>query len=192
MSGSGESIAAPRIPAEPGIWVLVGGDLLVFSLFFLSFATYRRDAVELYASAQAQVGHGIGIANTLLLLTGSWFVYRGVEYARRDGPHAGANLLLMGALTGVAFLLNKAVEWSTLFAQGASAYENDYFMFFFMFTGIHAFHVLLGTGVLLAFQARMREGAARSPSMWVIEAGGIFWHLVDLLWLVLFALLYLA
>jgi nitric oxide reductase NorE protein len=181
-----------RIPGEPGVWVLITGDLLIFSIFFLTFAVYRRGDVGAYAAAQADLGDTFGLVNTLLLLTGSLFVFRGVTCARDRGARAGAAWMLVGASTGVAFLLSKALEWSHLFLRGASLYTSEFFMFFFMFTGIHAFHVLLGTGVLLHLYSRMRGAPTRAPSLRITEAGGVFWHLVDVLWIVLFALLYLA
>ena len=181
-----------RIPGEPGVWVLITGDLLIFSIFFVTFAFYRRGGADAYAASQVALGHAFGLVNTLLLLTGSLFVFRSVTCARDRGTRDAATWMLLGASTGVAFLLSKALEWSHLFMQGISLYTSEFFMFFFMFTGIHAFHVLLGTGVLLHLYSRMRGAPTRAPSLRITEAGGVFWHLVDVLWIVLFALLYLA
>jgi len=183
--------AGRRVPGEPGVWVLIAGDLLIFSIFFVTFAYYRRAAPELYAASQAALGRSFGIVNTLLLLTGSLFVFRGVHLARSVGAQPAGRWILFGALTGVSFLLNKVLEWGHLFSRGISVYTSEYFMFFFMFTGIHAFHVLLGTGVLFHFHLRMNE-PRRAPSLQLTEAGALFWHLIDVLWIVLFALLYLA
>jgi len=188
---AGAARVGRRVPGEPGVWVLIAGDLLIFSIFFVTFAYYRRSAPELYAASQAVLGRSFGIVNTLLLLTGSLFVFRGVHLARSVGAQPAARWILFGALTGVSFLLNKVLEWGHLFSRGISVYTSEYFMFFFMFTGIHALHVLLGTGVLFHFHLRMKE-PRRAPSVQLTEAGALFWHLVDVLWIVLFALLYLA
>jgi len=181
-----------RIPGEPGIWVLITGDLLIFSIFFLTFAVYHREGAAAYAASQAGLKDMFGLVNTVLLLTGSLFVFRGVTCARDRASRAGAAWLLLGASTGVGFLLSKALEWSHLFLRGISLYTSEFFMFYFMFTGIHAFHVLLGTGVLLHLYSRLRGAPTLAPSLRITEAGGVFWHLVDVLWIVLFALLYLA
>ena len=181
-----------HIPGEPGVWVLISGDLLLFSIFFVTFAFYRRGSPDVYAASQVALADTFGLVNTLLLLTGSLFVFRSVTDARDRGARAAAPAMLLGASTGVAFLLSKMLEWSHLFLQGVSLYTSEFFMFYFMFTGIHAFHVLLGTGVLLHLYSRMRGVPTRAPSLRITEAGGVFWHLVDVLWIVLFALLYLA
>src|SRR5262245_46152363 len=90
-----------RVPGEPGVWVLIGGDLLIFSIFFATFGYYHRAAPDAYAASQAVLARSFGIVNTLLLLTGSLFVFRGVSLARTVGARPGARWLLLGALTGV-------------------------------------------------------------------------------------------
>jgi nitric oxide reductase NorE protein len=181
-----------RIPAEPGVWILIGGDLVVFSLFFATYAHAHRSAPAAFAASQALLGRAGGLANTLMLLTGSLCVAVAIQRLRERGPQAAAPLMALGALSGVAFLANKAFEWTHLFASGVSAYDDAFFMYFFMLGGIHALHVVLGIGVLAFLAARLRSGASDAGFLAFAEAGGVFWHLVDVLWLVLFALFYLA
>jgi nitric oxide reductase NorE protein len=185
-------LRAASVPAEPGVWIVIGGDLLLFSLFFVTFAHYRRADPDGYAASQALLGVGTGLLGTLLLLAGSFCVVLGIEHLRREGPRAGARLFGLAALSGSAFLVNKALEWSALFADGVSVYTSEFFMFYFMFTGIHGFHVLLGILVLAHLHTRMRGGEASPDFLILAEAGGVFWHLVDVLWVALFAILYLA
>ena len=181
-----------RIPGEPGVWILIGGDLVLFSLFFVVFANARREAPAAFEASRALLDLSGGLTNTLLLLTGSLFVALAIQRLRERGAQAAAPLVGLGALTGAAFLLIKAHEWAGLFARGASAYDAGFFMFFFMLCGIHALHVALGSTVLVVLYARLRAGRVDSSFQALAESGGVFWHLVDVLWIVLFALFYLA
>lgn len=173
--------------------MFVAGDLLVFTLFFGTYLHYLGLQRAEFLSAQADLSPLIGLANTLLMLTSSWCVASAIR-SLREGNDARARLLVLGALLcGALFLLDKGIEWATLIASGHTLLSGNFFMLFFMFTGIHAMHVLIGIGVLLYLLARLRPSADRSQvSFPVAESCATFWHLVDLLWIVLFALFYLT
>jgi len=183
--------ANTRIPGGGDIWVLIGGDFIVFTLIFTTYTYYwQLDPAVFYKSSTLLVTD-IGFANTLLLLTGSWLVATAMRYFRSGQLERAGLFMGLASLTGVVFLANKAVEWTHLFAAGNSVNSNDYFMFFFMLTGIHGLHVVIGTGVLIYFYSRLSNSTAVTPSHQALEGGALFWHLVDILWIVLFALLYL-
>jgi nitric oxide reductase NorE protein len=108
------------------------------------------------------------------------------------GAHRSALRLFGAALAcGLGFVVVKAVEWSHLFGEGKTVGSGEFYSYYFMFTGIHLAHVLIGCAVLsrLIVMTRQPELTRRAPML--CEAGGIFWHMVDLLWVVLFALFYL-
>jgi nitric oxide reductase NorE protein len=181
------------MPGETGIWIVVSGDLLLFSLFFIVFLAYRAQSRPLFVSSQHWLDQGIGALNTLLLLTSSLFVALAVKTARSDtGSRRSVPLYtaIAGAL-GIGFVIVKAFEWSARFSAGQTIATNDFFMFYFMYTGIHLVHVLVGLLALTVMFFISRRRTVDTGSLWLLEAGGIFWHLVDLLWIVLFALFYL-
>jgi nitric oxide reductase NorE protein len=184
---------AAHLPGEPGVWVLIGGDLLIFSLFFLSFMAYRNASPTIYSSAQSQLNLKLGVLNTILLLTSSWFVATAVQAARRTSPHRAAIFFTLAFLCGLCFVGIKGIEYHERLAAGASIAGNEFFMFYFMLTGVHLLHVLIGLGVLLWLR---QKTSGRAPltaqKMVLIESGATFWHLVDVLWIILFALLYLV
>lgn len=184
-------VAGTHVPGEIGIWCFVAGDLAVFSVFFVLIALGNREQAELFAHSRAELELWIGLANTVLLLTGSWFVARGVERCRRahDPRHAGD--FSLGILCGVVFVANKAFEWGGKIAAGITPATNDFFMYFFVFTGIHLVHVLIGIGVLFLVRHTSRRTTLETRHIRTLETGATFWHLVDLLWVFLFALLYL-
>lgn len=182
----------PReVPGEIGIWMLIGGDLLVFTLFFVLIVTGNIAQPQVFADARSSLDIGLGVVNTLLLLTGSYCVAIGVEYARRGRDLPAQRLFALAILSGLGFIANKIVEWSHKIGAGITPETNDFYMLFFVFTGIHLIHVVLGT-IFLAVMLRACRRQPAGPSRdLMIEIGGLFWHLVDLLWIILFALLYL-
>jgi nitric oxide reductase NorE protein len=182
-----------RMPGETGIWVLVGGDLLLFSVFFIVLLAYRADDTTLFVSSQRSLDQFIGALNTLLLLTSSLFVALAVKAARSGTASARSapRLIAAAAVFGFGFVIVKAFEWSARFAAGQTVSTNDFFMFYFMYTGIHLLHVLLGLIVLTMLFFVARRPSLDAGAVRFLEAGGIFWHLVDLLWIILFALFYL-
>lgn len=181
-----------QTPGEPGIWFFVGGDLIVFSVFFVLIVLQKKFDPQMFALSQATLDLRIGVWNTLLLLTGSWFVATGVErYRMASVPREGSWFFLLAILCGLGFVVNKAVEWSGKVGAGITPETNDFYMLFFVFTGIHLLHVLVGLVVLFCVFKASRQTAIDHRGTRVMESGGIFWHLVDLLWVVLFALFYL-
>lgn len=180
-----------RIPGEAGIWVFVAGDLIVFAVFFVLIALGQRQSTELFVQSRAQLDLWIGVLNTLLLLSASWFVATGIERHRHGERNACARHLTLAMLCGAGFVANKAMEWSGKLQHGITPATNDFFMYFFVFTGIHLLHVLVGIAVLAVLRGVSRKPEAGPHDLRTLESGATFWHLVDLLWIVLFALLYL-
>ncbi len=191
-AGASSDKRAGVIPGGADIWVLLGGDFLVFSLFFATYAWYWQNDPEVFARSQDQVNTLIGFANTLLLLTGSWLVASGMRQVRSQQPRRAALLMGLAGVTGILFLTNKAIEWGHLFSQGLALDTNTYFIMFFMLTGIHGLHVIIGTGLLLYACLRLGNPAAPALSEHALECSALFWHLVDVLWIMLFALVYLV
>jgi nitric oxide reductase NorE protein len=185
--------SSPRLPGEPGVWVLIGGDMLVFSAFFLTFLFYRGDAPAAYAHSAATLNLLFGTLNTLLLLTSSWYVANAVEAARREQSTRAARLLAFGMLCGAGFVVVKFFEYRDKILAGHGLVGDDFFMFYYMFTGIHLVHVLIGLAVLAWLRGRTRQRTVATPQdIVILECGASFWHLVDILWIVLFALFYLV
>jgi nitric oxide reductase NorE protein len=181
---------AKMLPGEAGVWILVLGDMIVFGLFFVTYLAYRAREVDLFDRSQALLNVQFGVINTLLLLTSSWLVVLAVE-AVRDGHTRRSRALLRGAfLCGVCFCAIKVVEYVDKYHEGISLVTNDFFMYYFMYTGIHLVHVAIGLGVLLFLIHRTHTAAPQDAR--IFESGAIFWHMVDLLWIMLFPLLYLV
>lgn len=180
-----------HIPGEAGIWIFVAGDLVVFTLFFVLIALGHVANPDLFATSRSQLNLWAGVANTLLLLTCSWFVAIGVERCRSKACRSATPMFVLALLCALGFIANKIWEWHEKLDAGITPATNDFFMYFYVFTGIHLFHVVLGVGVLLFLTSASRRPSLAASDLRSIESGATFWHLVDLLWVALFALFYL-
>lgn len=190
--GAGASKGAPaRLPGELGIWFFVAGDLAVFTLFFVLIALGNTEQAQIFAQSRARLDMWVGVANTALLLTGSWFVATGVERCRHHHTPHTHRYFLLAILCGALFVANKSFEWGNKIHAGITPATNDFYMYFFVFTGIHLLHVLLGIAVLLFMRHVSQRPLLERRQIRTLESGATFWHLVDLLWIFLFALLYL-
>jgi nitric oxide reductase NorE protein len=183
---------ARRVPGEEGIWVFVLGDMTVFALFFATFMYSRGKNHAVFARDHAELQIPLGTVNTVLLLTSSLLVALAVQRVL-GGRRAGVSRLIAAALCcGAGFVAVKAVEWTQLFIARKGVNSGEFFSYYFMFTGIHLMHVLIGLAVLSRLIVVSRRTEFTDKHARLCETGGIFWHMVDLLWVVLFALFYLV
>lgn len=179
-----------HVPGEAELWILILGDLAVFTVFFGVLGWQHRTDPASYADGQAGLATGLGLLNTVLLLTGSAFVASALGAARRGRWAAARQGYRAGIVCGLGFVAVKAVEYAGHAGETVDAFLSSYFVF----TGIHLLHVLVGLVCLSVAARRCRDAAAweEPVSERLLEGLGVYWHLVDLLWIVLFVLLYLA
>ncbi len=185
-----------RVPGESGIWIFVLLDMLIFAEMFGIFAWYRAENRELFESSQQAVNPAYGLVYTMLLLTSSWCVVMAVSAVRKQLFETASRFVLWGFVMGAAFVVIKFVEYGQKLHDGITPVTNDFFMFYFVMTFVHLLHASVGLGVLLYMRKQVHalqhsvSGTRRNP-MRMIEASAVYWHMVDLLWVVLFALFYL-
>lgn len=188
MTDTAVATPKPYLPSDSNMWVFVIGDLVIFSVYFVVFMVYRAAQPELFLASQHHLSINFGVANTLVLLASSWFIARSV-LATRDGRYRDAmTLTLWGGACGVVFMAIKAFEWADKIGRGLTFPSNDFFMFYYMLTGVHLFHVALGLIFLGVSYFELRNPKLRRVTM--VETGAMYWHLVDLLWIVIFTLVY--
>lgn len=181
-----------RIPGEAGTWVFLFGDMLVFGAFFVTFLVERAKSPDAFDVARTTLHLGVGVLNTLVLLTSSLFVVIALG-AMRTGAHAHATGAVVAALgCGVVFMGLKVFEYVSLGAVGHGPGANPFYLYYFILTGLHLFHVCLGLGALTFVLTQTRRSELSPGRTALVESAACFWHLVDLLWIFLFALLYLV
>lgn len=178
-----------HLPGDGHMWFMVLGDLIIFGLYFIIYMAFRAANPEVFLAAQQHLNVTIGVVNTIVLITSSWFVAQSVLAVRAGDRAKAIKLTYGGAALGVLFLVIKIYEWSSEITRGYTN-SNEFFSFYYVLTGVHLFHVLLGLIVLGIVVRELRNPRRSRPSM--VEQGATYWHMVDLLWVVIFALLYVV
>lgn len=177
-------------PSRPhGIWTFIALDCTSFALFFLIFMVDRLDRPALFDASARLLDFRLGLANTLILITSSWLVAL-ANRAGRLGDMRGARRWLAAATavaSGFAFI--KGIEYTTHIRAGQTVSSDPFFTYYFALTGIHLLHYLVGMAVLGFLALRLAVGV--QDIAW-LDGGALYWHMVDLLWVFLFAMLYLV
>lgn len=185
-----QSRRVSHLPGDEAVWVLILGDLVLFGLFFLTYCYYRGHEPAIFSASSARLDRQLGLANTLILLASSLMVAIAVR-RERDSRQGASALIGAAAACGIAFIGVKIFEYHAKLTAGVTFATNDFFMLYYAFTAIHLIHVAAGIGVLILVR-RISQRPNTAERQVAIESGASFWHLVDLLWLVLFALFYLV
>lgn len=178
-----ETSVIDELPGELMMWVLIVSELLVFGGGLLAFMAVRLTDPIGFAEAQSHL-YRTGAALNTVVLVSSGFLAAGALAWRRAGARLKARLALIAASAlGVVFLIIKGAEYAGKAEVGISYETHPFFMFYYLLTGFHAAHVLAGVFLLLlvAWRDQPRN----------IEAGAQFWHMVDLVWVLLFPVVYL-
>lgn len=177
------------LPGGSLIWVVFLIEMLTFALFFFGFAWTGRSEPSLFVASQALLHPNSGTFNTLVLLSGSWMVARAVHETRKQ---RAVSLWLFGtALTGLIFLGVKLTEYGDIFAKHIRLSTNAFWFYYLFLTILHNLHVLLGVYFLVFLGYKFRNMQVLKPEdCHTLEAVAIYWHLVDLIWVFLFPLLY--
>lgn len=179
-----------RLHGDLAIWVFILAELLVFGVFFGTYAFARAGNVELFTAEQAMLNHDLGALNTLLLVTSSFFVVRAVQLGEAGAGGQAARWLTAAIICGLAFVGVKGSEYVAQFSQGVSLSSSTFHMFYLSLTFFHFMHVLLGLVILSALWRNCRAERYGPNNMNGLESGAAYWHMVDLVWLILFPLVY--
>lgn len=181
-----------KVPGEEGTWIFIFGDMCVFAVFFAYYLVSRGHSPELFAASQETLNRNFGAVNTVLLLVSSLLVVLAVKAMRVDRRELAQRLIVGAFACGIGFVVVKVFEYHEKIADGHTPSENEFYLLYFVLTGLHLFHLVLGliTLIVLFMLARKPE---LSRHQWAFfEGGTCFWHMVDLLWIVLFPLIFLV
>jgi nitric oxide reductase NorE protein len=183
--------ARPRhVPGQPDMWFFVLFESTIFTAYFGVYLFHRAQHETAFLQAQAHLDLWLGILDTIALLASSWAVARCVQ-ASRDGRYdvARREALLTGGF-GVVFAALKIAEWARQVHLGNTFTSNEFFQFYFFLTAIHFIHLLIGF-VVIGLLVRQLSGEQRR-SQQIVETCATYWHTVDFLWVLIFALLYVV
>lgn len=188
--GAGSTPPPPRLRGDLGVWLVILLELLTFAILFVAFAFARTRELELFNASQATLNLQAGALNTVLLITGSWCVASAVRAVARNAHAVGARWLLASLACGAGFVAVKLAEFAQKLAAGLDIASNTFYMFYFFLTGFHFLHVAVGMMAIAYLWFKTRRGAYGRHNLHALETGAAFWHMVDLLWIVLFPLVY--
>jgi|ERR1043165_2256497 cytochrome c oxidase subunit 3 len=189
--------------AQLGMWVFLATEVLFFGGLILAYCVYRAAYPDGFAAAARHTQILIGTINTAILLTSSFCVAWAVTLARAGLGRIAAILLGAAAIMGIVFLVLKGIEYRIEYDEhlvpgfffvfqgpsGRSAWL--FFAFYFVATGLHALHVAVGVAVLAVIAMKARRGTYSARYHAPATVAGLYWHFVDLVWVFLFALIYL-
>lgn len=181
-----------ELPGDLAMWCFILAELAVFALLLGSMAYVRGKWPEMFSAGVATLHPVAGLINTLALLTGSYWVALGVAAMRRGESTRVVWWFRAGAASGLLYLIIKLVEYQQMFSAGYTLRTNTFYFFYFFTTFFHLMHVVLGMVILLVVATRFRRGAYESHEtrQMAAESAASYWHMVDLVWLMLFPLLY--
>ena len=187
--------------AKLGMWLFLFTELLLFGGLFLLYAVYLKRYPHEFAAGGKQLAWIMGTANTAILLTSSLFAAMAVSAVQRDELRRAVWMIGGTLLCAAGFMAIKYVEWSAKIGHGiypgsgllkaVAPGESIFFSLYFMTTGIHGLHVLIGGILLAVIGVKVKSGAVNAENYILLENGALYWHLVDLVWIFIFPLYYL-
>ncbi len=178
------------LPGDLAMWFFILAELSVFALMFIAFSWLRTTEREVFLAGQALLHPGAGLINTLVLLTASVMAAEGVRANRLNRQGAASRWLMGAILISLVYVVIKLWEYAVLGQAGYGLNGNRFFMAYFLLTGVHFMHVLLGLVILGYMAGKLRRRGYGPDKVVGLESGVCYWHMVDLLWIVLFPLVY--
>jgi len=189
------------VGAKIGMWLFIFTEILLFGALFIVYTVYRyRHPVEFHLAHQ-ELNVTIGFINTVILLVSSATVAMSITALQMGDKKKTQVFLVLTLILAFAFLVNKYFEWGAKFHHGIypgsefllnlSHGDILFFGLYFFMTGLHALHIIVGIVFLLWVLVRVNQERVHKDRYVFLENGGLYWHLVDLIWIFLFPLFYL-
>ena len=184
-----------------GMWLFLYTELMLFGGLFVIYANYYHRYTEDFVAGGQTLNMPIGAFNTILLLTSSFTVAASITAIRRGTPKTAVLFLGASILMGFGFLVNKYFEWGAKFDHGIYPGSPDlaagpqgqtiFYGLYYTITGLHGLHVVIGLALLSVCATLIWRGRINQEKDIVLENSGLYWHLVDLIWIFIFPLFYL-
>ena len=203
-----DDLAQQTDAAELGMWLFLATEVLFFGALFLAYSLYRMEYEQAFADASACLNLWLGTINTVVLLTSSLTMALAVHAAQHSHRQKLIQMLVATIVLGTVFIGIKGVEWHEDYVENMIPFLTTHFhlhhgpeppapasaLFFnlyFLMTGLHALHMIIGLGILVWFTDKARRGFAEGPFAIRIHLLGLYWHFVDIVWVFLYPFLYL-
>ena len=187
--------------SKMGMWLFLFTEILLFGGLFILYAGYRFIYSEGFAAAATELDVLLGTINTVILLTSSLTVVLAIVALQKENKKLSLFFLWVTVICGLIFLVNKYFEWGAKFHHGVypkgpalqnmSEGEVMYFGLYFVMTGLHGLHIVVGLIFIGYVMRQIQKDVITSSNFQKLENSGLYWHLVDIIWIFLFPLLYL-
>jgi cytochrome c oxidase subunit III len=198
MSGHHETMPGS---GRVGMWLFISTEILLFGGLFLLYSMYRLKNPAEFHSGSLELSRFFGTLNTCILITSSLTVALSIHNLIENRKKTAVAYLLSTIGLAFGFLIVKTIEWTEKYHHGLFPNMHNlqskphgeilYFGLYYMMTGLHAVHVIVGICVLSVFLGRVVHGTISASRPAYLQNAGLYWHLVDLIWIFLFPLFYL-
>jgi cytochrome c oxidase subunit III len=198
-----DSIVQQRTSVELGMWLFLAQEVMFFGGLFLAYTFYRSRYHEAFVEASHHLDVRLGTINTVVLIGSSLTMALAVRAAQGGKREMTRNLVVLTMALGVVFLGIKAYEYHHKFVEHlipgtGFVYEGQhprgaqvFYLLYFVMTGMHALHMIIGEGVMIALLVWNARGGVSAEYPSRVEGVGLYWHFVDIVWIFLFPMLYL-
>lgn len=196
-----EHVHRDDVGSRMGMWLFLFTELILFGGMFLVYAVYRFGHPAEFQLAAKELDTMVGTVNTIILLTSSLTAAMSITAIQHGRLAFAKTLVALTIVLAFAFLVNKYFEWGHKFAIGIYPGSPEllakpsgvilYFGLYYVMTGLHALHVIIGMVILAVMWRFIGKGVITPTSFVKLEAGALYWHLVDIVWIFLFPLFYL-
>jgi cytochrome c oxidase subunit 3 len=177
--------------AKLGMWLFLATEVLFFGGLFAAYAIFHSVYHEMFVEGASHLNIYYGATNTVVLLISSYFMAMAVDAAQHGNNKKVNSNLNITLACALIFMVIKAIEYGTKFQHGIFPSTNIYFGLYFCLTGLHGIHVLVGIGLIIWVKSLAKKNVFSPTYYSACEIPGLYWHLVDLVWIYLFPLLYL-
>ncbi len=193
------------ISVKFGVWLFLVTEVMMFGGLFVAYGIFRTLYADGFHQAHLMLNREMGALNTVILICSSLSMALGVHFAQKNQKGKSANMLLLTILCAFGFLVVKYFEYSHKFHDGllpmrhftnahlaGADHAGLFYSLYFIMTGLHGFHVIVGIGLITWVLLRTVRGDFDAHYYTPVEMVGLYWHFVDLVWIYLFPLLYLV
>lgn len=172
------------------MWIIIYLELFTFGMALVAMVYYGKDETEVFSSSRKLLNATYGMINTIFLLTSGFFMAVTVNELKKNKKEKAKKYLLLTMLFGMLFLGLKSIEYYDKIAAGLDMSYNTFFSFYWMLTLFHVIHVIVGLVILISVYFGIKKENS-TTTLDDVEASAIFWHMCDLIWLLLFPIIYL-
>ena len=188
-----------KLPGDLAMWFFILAELTVFAIFFIGFAVTENLNMTLFEQGKAQLHKTAGLINTISLITSSVFVALSLQSVQKGKEKQAVTHLVLALCFAMIYVVVKLWEYLALFDQGIDIETNTFFTLYFLITAFHFMHIILGMIILSYLMVSVYKGqykqitvtSSENNELAGFESGASYWHMVDLLWIILFPLIYI-